>query len=143
MEEEPADTHSWTPEAVTRAIEAMVRHSAHMIRRTRWFCLLSESTLTWSLAGSAGPEINRVVFENGAVARHGKVKKNIKSMPPPGYTNSFRRRQNNLDLITYDRLRVVTTELRRILTEGRDLNLCLGPKVTLGRQELIKALRWI
>jgi len=143
QEEEPADTHSWTPEAVTSAIEAMIRHSAHLIRRTRWFCLLSESTLSWSLAGPTGPEINRLVFENGAVARHGKVKKNVESIPPPGYTNSFRRRQNNLDLMTYDRLRVVTTELRRILTEGRDLNLCLGPKVILGRQELIKALRWI
>jgi hypothetical protein len=64
-------------------------------------------------------------------------------MPPPGHINSFRVRQNNIDLITYDRMRVVTTELRRILSEGRDMELCLRPEVTLGPQELIKALRWV
>jgi hypothetical protein len=73
----------------------------------------------------------------------GKVKEGVKSMPPPGHAISFRVRQNNIDLITYDRMRVVTTELRRILSENRDLELCLRPKVTLGRQDLIKALRWV
>lgn len=143
QEEKPAATNTWTPEAVAGAIEAMVRHSAHLIRRTRWFCLLSESTLTWSLAGQTGPKKNRLIFENGAVAKQDQVREGGQSMPPPGYANSFRVRQNNIDLITYDRMRVVTTELRRILAEGRDMELCLGPKVTLGRQELIKALRWV
>jgi DNA polymerase-3 subunit epsilon len=142
-EDEPADTHTWTPEAVTAAIEAMIRHSAHLIRRTRWFCLLSESTLTWSLAGQTGQKKNRVAFEKGAVAEQGQVNQGVKSMPPPGHINSFRVRQNNIDLITYDRMRVVTTELRRILSEGRDMELCLRPEVTLGPQELIKALRWV
>ena len=141
--EEAADTQTWTPAAVAGAIEAMIRRSAHLIRRARWFCLLSESILTWSLAGQTGPEKNRLVFENGAVAKQGMVKEDVKSMPPPGHANSFRVRQNNIDLITYDRMRVVTTELRRILSEDRDLELCLRPKVTLRRQELIRALRWV
>jgi len=143
QEDEPVDRHTWTPAAVAAAIEAMIRHSAHLIRRTRWFCLLSESTLTWSLAGQTGQKKNRVVFEKGAVSEQGQVNQSVKSMPPPGYTNSFRIRQNNIDLITYDRMRVVTTELRRILSEGRDMELCLRPKVTIGPQELIKALRWV
>jgi DNA polymerase-3 subunit epsilon len=142
-EDEPADTHTWTPEAVAAAIEAMIRHSAHLIRRTRWFCLLSESMLTWSLAGQARQKKNRVVFGKGAVSEQGQVNQGVKSMPPPGYINSFRMRQNNIDLITYDRMRVVTTELRRLLSEGRDMELCLRPRVTLGPQELIRALRWV
>ncbi len=141
--EEPDATHTWTPEAVASVIEATIRHSAHLIRRARWFCLLSESTLTWSLAGQTGQKKNQVVFENGAVAKHERIKEGDNPMPPPGYANSFRVRQNNMDLSTYDRLRVFTTEIRRIIADGRPIELRLGPKVSLGRSELIKALKWV
>ncbi len=143
QQEESGDPHTWTPEAVTGAIEAMIRHSAHLIRRARWFCLLSESSLAWTSAGQTEQKKNLVVFENGALIKQGEVKATVKTMPPPGYANSFRARQNNIDLITYDRMRVVTTEIRRILSEDRNIELRLGPKVTLGRQELKKALRWV
>jgi DNA polymerase-3 subunit epsilon len=142
-QEEPDLMPTWTPEAVARAIEAMLRHSAHLIRRARWFCLLSESTLTWASAGQTGQKRNRMVFENGAVIKQGEVNATVKTIPPPGYANSFRVRQNSIDLISYDRMRVVTTEMRRILSEDRNMELCLGPKVTLRRQKLIKALRWV
>jgi hypothetical protein len=48
-----------------------------------------------------------------------------------------------MNLTTYDRLRVVTTELRRLVSEGRVVELRLGPGVTLSRQEIIKVLRWV
>jgi DNA polymerase-3 subunit epsilon len=140
---ESGDEHVWTPEAVADAIKRMVRHSAHLIRRARWFCLLSESSLAWTPAAESENNKRLVVFEKGAVIKQGEAKTSCKTLIPPGYANSFRVRQNNIDLITYDRMRVVTTELRRILSEGRNMELCLGPKVTLGRQELIKALRWV
>jgi DNA polymerase-3 subunit epsilon len=140
---ESGDTAAWTPEAVAGAIEAMIRRSAHLIRRARWFCLLSESSLAWTSTAQSGRNKNLVVFKNGAVTIQDKVKASDKTMLPPGYANSFRARQNNIDLITYDRLRVVTTEIRRILSEGRHIELRLGPKVSLGRQELTKALQWV
>jgi len=141
--EDSGGRQTWTPEAVCTAIESMIRHSAHLIRRARWICLLSESSLAWSSAEQTGQTKNLMVFENGAVIHRGEVKAAVKIQPPPGYANSFRARQNNVDLITYDRMRVVTTELRRILSEGRYIELRLDPKVTLGRRKLTKALRWI
>ena len=140
---ESGDEYVWTPEAVAGTIKRMVRHSAHLIRRARWFCLLSESSLAWTPAAESENNKRLVVFEKGAVIKQSDAKRGCKTLIPPGYANSFRVRQNNIDLITYDRMRVVTTELRRILSEGRNMELCLGPKVTLGRQELIKALRWV
>jgi hypothetical protein len=56
---------------------------------------------------------------------------------------SFHRRQKHLSLITYDRLRILTTELRRLISENRPIELCLGPTVTLGNDNLKKALRWV
>jgi len=142
-QEDSDGTHTWTPEAVARAIETMIRHSAHLIRRARWYCLVSESSLTWASAGRTAPHKNRLVFENGAAIQQGQAKTATGTLPPPGYANSFRGRQNNVDLITYDRLRVFTTEIRRLIAEGRQIELRLGPKVSLGRPELIKALKWV
>ena len=47
-QKESGKEHIWTPEAVAHSVEKMMIHSAHLIRRARWFCLLSESSLTWS-----------------------------------------------------------------------------------------------
>jgi hypothetical protein len=141
--EESSDMPTWTPESVADAIEAMIRHSAHQIRRARWFCLLSESALAWSKNEHSGHKEFLVIFEKGAVVQRDKHDKHIESISPPGHGHSFRTRQNNIDLTTYDRLRVVTTEIRRILAEDRKIALHLGPQVVLSRQELRKALRWV
>jgi DNA polymerase-3 subunit epsilon len=142
-QKESAKENIWTPEAVARSIEKMVLHSAHLIRRARWFCLLSESSLAWSSADHRDNFKRLVVFENGSVFKQNNVKTGEETPIPPGCAKSFRARQKNINLITYDRLRVVTTELRRLLSEGRDVELRLGPGVTLNRQGIIKVLRWV
>ena len=135
--------HVWSPDAVAGAIERMVRHSAHLIRRTRWFCLLSESCLAWSSAGQPAKDKKLVVFEKGAVLQRDDVQPASKIPTPPGFARSFQTRKNNIDLITYDRLRVVTTELRRLISEGREVELRLGPRKSLGTKALVKALQWV
>jgi DNA polymerase-3 subunit epsilon len=139
---ESGKEHIWTPEAVAHAIEKIVRHSAHLIRRARWFCLLSESSLAWSSADHRD-NIKMLVLENGSVLERDNVKIGKKAPIPPGFATSFRTRQKNINLATYDRLSVLTTELRRLVSEGRDIELRLGPKVTLNHQEMMKALRWV
>jgi hypothetical protein len=135
--------HAWTPEAVAHTIENMIRHSAHLIRRARWFCLLSESSLAWTSAEQRNNLKILVVFTNGAAVDRKFVKTAEKIPVPPGRAKSFRSRQNNIDLITYDRLRVLTTELRRLVSEGRDIELRLSPGVTLNRRGIAKVLQWV
>jgi DNA polymerase-3 subunit epsilon len=137
------DEFIWTPEAVNRSIERAVMHNAHLMRRARWFCLLSESTLAWEAAG--GPQADKimVVFENGRVNHRGELSMDEEPMTPAGFAKPFHERQKDMDLNTYDRLRVVTTEVRRIISEGRDIELRLKPEVTLKRQQLTKVLRWV
>jgi DNA polymerase-3 subunit epsilon len=140
---ESGKAYIWTPGAVARSIEKMVLHSAHLIRRARWFCLLSESSLVWSSADHRDNFKRLMVLENGSLIERDNVKTGEVTPTPPGFAKSFRNRQKNINLITYDRLRVVTTELRRLVSEGRDIELHLGPKVTLHRREVISALRWV
>jgi hypothetical protein len=142
-QKESGREHVWTPEAVAHTIENMIRHSAHLIRRARWFCLLSESSLAWTSTGQRDNLKKLVVFSNGA-ALDRKFVKTAEEIPvPPGRAKSFRSRQNNIDLITYDRLRVLTTELRRLVSEGRDIKLRLSPNVTLNRRRITRVLQWV
>jgi DNA polymerase III subunit epsilon len=143
QQNESGNEFVWTPEAVAGAIERMVLHGAHLIRRARWFCLLSESALAWTAADQ--PQENKImlVFEKGRVTQRRELISGGELMLPPGFVRSFRDRQKSIDLKTYDRLRVVTTEVRRIISEGRNIELRLGPQVTLKRQQLIKVLRWV
>ena len=76
--------HIWTPEAVARAIEKIVLHSAHLIRRARWFCMLSESSLAWSAADHRDNIKMLVVLGNGSVLERNNVKIGKKVPIPPG-----------------------------------------------------------
>ena len=105
--------------------------------------MLSESSLACSAADHRDNVKMLVVLENGSVLKRDNVKTGKKVPIPPGFAKSFRTRQKNINLVTYDRLRVLTTELRRLVSEGRDIELRLGPKVRLNRRELMRALRWV
>jgi DNA polymerase III subunit epsilon len=48
-----------------------------------------------------------------------------------------------MDLTTYDRMRVLTTELRRLVCEGRTIELGFSSKRILAASDLKRALRWI
>jgi len=133
----------WTPEAVARSMGHMVLHGAHLIRRARWFCLLSESSLAWEAGGRSGGMKNLIILESGSVFKQNAIAITAKIPVPPGFDRSFPRRQKNLNLITYDRLRVLTTELRRLISENRPIELRLRPTVALGNDELKRALRWV
>ena len=137
------DGHIWYPEDVARAFEGVIRRAAHLIRRSRWLCMISESTLAWT-PPSAGHARKRLLhFKKGAVVRSEMLNSHKRTPAPGGHGIPPQHRRQNIDLNTYDRLRVVTTELRRLISEGRPVELCLGPNVIMGNHQLEKALRWV
>ncbi len=138
-EEEP----SWTPESVARAIEHAIMHGALLIRRARWLCLLSESSLTWEAKNTENPRQHVLLFENGAVHTQQELPA-VKEAPlPVGHTKRIPERQEIFDVATYERLRVVTTELRRLVGDGRKIELRLSPKAMLGNRQLVRLLPWV
>ena len=88
-EEVPSDDSSkervWTPEVVTKSMGYMVLHGAHLIRRARWFCLLSESSLAWGASG--GPEAfkNLIILKGGSVVHQGTMEITEDIPVPPGF----------------------------------------------------------
>jgi len=130
----------WTPELVADALEGVVCRAARMIRRARWLCLLSESTLCWKREGAGGETWRQVIISGAQV-----VSATACAEPgvPPGWTRSIRQRQQRLDRSAYDRLRILTTELRRLLTQERHPRICLRPGCVLGPHQLARGLVWI
>ena len=133
----------WTPQAVATSFGHMISHSAHLMRRARWFCLVSESSLAWEGTGRPGRVTNLIILEGGAVIKRDTMMPAEKLPAPPRFDRPFHRRQRHLSLMTYDRLRVLTTELRRLISEKRLIEMRLGPTVTLRNEELKRALRWV
>lgn len=141
--EEANEQPSWTPEKVCRLLEHRVLVATHWIRKIRWFGLLSNSSVVWS--PRRDPECDRVllVFHTGSIVER-------KALPPdsmipvsPGYRISMKERLQQFDDPLLDRFRVLTTELRRIVDEGRDLRVKLRPASTMEPERLSSLLQWV
>ncbi|UCF93018.1 MAG: GIY-YIG nuclease family protein [Desulfobacterales bacterium] len=139
----PEAAPHWTPENVAQRVENLIRHSAHMIRRARWLCLLSEASILWETPASADGRRILMIIAGGAVVHRQDWAIGKEPPVPPGHAQTFRSRRKTFDLMTYDRLRIATTELRRLVSEGRCIELRLGPRVRLRPPQLEKVLRWV
>ena len=143
LSEAPNDPeYQWAPEDIEKAIKSHIRHWAHLLRRARWLCLLSESSLAWSTIDPSD-DLNLIIVAKGeirekSILAHGDV------LPvPPGYGCSRMKRQENLDRMTYDRLRVMTTELRRLVAQGRDVRIRFHRRGVLTGGSLKRLMEWI
>ena len=126
-------------EGAARLIERLIIGAACAICRGRWLTLLSEVTICWH----RGRERRLLILENGLVRAactlaHGEV-----CPIPPGHGRSRQERLQTFDRATYDRLRVLTTELRRLITQARHVEVHLGPGRMLGPSRLALVFNYI
>jgi hypothetical protein len=117
--------------------------SGLLIRRARWLCLLSESSLAWEARDADDHRKIVLRLENGAVARRLELPRREEVPLPAGYARRMTDRQKIFDLTTYERLRVITTELRRLVAGGRHIEIRLRPNATLSRRQLARILPWV
>jgi hypothetical protein len=117
--------------------------SALLIRRSRWLCLLSESSLAWEARDSKSRSKIVLLLANGAVCHRQQLPLAQKTPVSSGYAKRMTQRQKIFDLTTYERLRVVTTELRRLVAEGRQIEIRLSPNAILSQKHLARILPWV
>jgi DNA polymerase-3 subunit epsilon len=126
VREERDGAAAWTSDAVVRMLEGVARRGAHLVRRGRWFRLLRGARLSWAAPSAAGGRT--------AAGREGH---RIWCVPAHDSAALYFSAQ------AYDRLRVFTTELRRLVYEGRDLELVLAAGTVLTRRRLQRILAMI
>jgi DNA polymerase III subunit epsilon len=131
----------WDAQRVLAALEETVLRSAHAVRRARWLLRLSESSLVWTEAGREGSRL--IAIEGGTVTTRADLAPGATAAVPVAAGRSAAARRAAFDLACFDRLRVLTTELRTLTTEAPSLELRLGAHVRLSRQRLETVLRWV
>ena len=127
----------WTPERVADHLAAIIRGAAQQVRRGQWLCRLSESALIWTSRERG----HGLILSGGQVSAHlpGAV-----GPPPlsPTWERSPTRRRARFTVKSYDRLRVLTTELRRLVAENAPLGLRLAPRQLIDNARLRQTLQW-
>jgi hypothetical protein len=142
MGEPPAKEREKYPDAesVAEAFEGVVRHAGRMILFSRWLRVLRDATIFWDGVDGEGERV--LCLESGEVIESGSSKVYDRLLPGrPGKPRFFWRK--GIDIATWDRLRVLTTEIRRLLSAGRKIRLKTIHGVVLGNGELERVLRWV
>ena len=137
----PRRRPGWDAERVVLALEETVLRAAHAVRRARWLVRLSEGTLAWTEPGRDGRRL--LVVERGAITARGDVRSDAPVPVPPGFARTAAERRRSFDVAVFDRLRVLTTELRSLADGAGDVELRLGPFAKLSRKRLQAVLRWV
>jgi DNA polymerase-3 subunit epsilon len=141
MEERAPGRPAWTGERVSEAFEETVLRAAHAVRRARVLVRLSECSLAW--ADREGGARRLLVFRGGAVVERADLDAGAAVPVPPGCARPPFERRAAFDLATFDRLRVLTTELRGLAAEAARVEVRLGPCARLSGRRLQTVLRWV
>jgi len=128
----------WDPERVLRHLERAVGHAHQVLARARWLCLLCDSVVEFREPGAAASR--RLVLGGGRLLSASDA-----TEPPPGptATRPLAQRQASFDRSHYDRLRTLTTELKRIQRDGGTVAVRVGRSRWLRGPVLEAILRWV
>lgn len=140
-EDRQASRPGWDEEHVARAVEETVVRAAHGVRRGRWLLRLSECSLASAEPGAARRRL--LLIQGGAVTAPADLEAGAALPVPPGHARIGAERRLAFDVATFDRLRVLTTELKALSAAGADVELRLGRHARLTRPRLLVALRWV
>jgi DNA polymerase-3 subunit epsilon len=131
----------WTPELVQVSLESLALRAALARRRAIWLTRLFDSSLVWREPGDSCPRL--IVIENGEVVSSTAADTHAPPPIPPGYRRPAAARREAFTLASFDRLRVLTTELKRLSAAGAPVALRLGAGPALDGSRLASALWWV
>jgi DNA polymerase III subunit epsilon len=129
-----------TAAEIAGTMNVVVIRASHLVRRSRWLRTLSDSALVWRDADGARLAL---VFERGRLVSRLALEVDAPAPQPAGEPRERLSHPQALDLLSYDRLVVLTTEIRRLVSEERRVDLHLGSTQVVGPTRLAAMLRWI
>ena len=131
----------WTPESVQLSLEWLALRAALARRRAIWLTRLVDSSVVWREPGNRCPRL--IVIQNGEVVLSGAVDATATPPIPPGHRRTTAVRHEAFTLAAFDRLRVLTTELKRLIAARAPVALRLGAGSALDGSRLAAALWWV
>jgi DNA polymerase III subunit epsilon len=132
---------AWTPELVQRSLEWLVLRAAHARRRAIWLTRLVDATVMWTEPGSTDARL--IVIDNGTIVLSSAAEPDATPPIPPGHWRSAAARREVFTVACFDRLRVLTSEFKRLVAAGAPVALRLGAGPALADGRLASALWWV
>jgi hypothetical protein len=131
----------WTPEFVQVSLEWVALRTALARRRAIWLTLLVDASVVWREPGASGARL--IVIESGEIILSSAVETSATPPIPPGYRRPLAARREIFTVASFDRLRGLTTELKRLVSTGCPVALRLGVAPALDESRLVSALWWV
>jgi DNA polymerase-3 subunit epsilon len=132
---------AWTPEFVQVALEWLALRAALARRRAIWLTRLFDSSVVWREPDGTCARL--IVIEHGEVVSSRTVDADAVPPIPPGHRRPVAARREAFTLASFDRMRVLTTELKRLTAAGAPVALRLGAAPALCEARLASALWWV
>jgi DNA polymerase-3 subunit epsilon len=139
--EEASAPAGWDEGSVRRLLERSVAHAGQVLRRSRWLCLLCESSIAWREPGAEARRL--VVIAGGDIVERRDIADGEPLPSPPGWERPWHERKVVFDATRYDRLRVLSTELKRVSAETGDVAVRVDERHELRGEALSRILRWV
>ena len=131
----------WTPELVQLSLEWLALRAALARRRAIWLTRLFDATVMWREPGDRCTRL--IVIDNGELVSSTAAEADAAPAIPPGYCRPAAARREAFTLASFDRLRVLTTELKRLMAVGAPVAVRLGAGPALDGSRLASALWWV
>jgi len=128
-------------EFVQVSLERLALRAALARRHAIWLTRLFDSSVVWREPVDSCARL--IVIENSEVVLSGAADANATPPIPPGYRRPVAARREAFTLASFDRLRVLTTELKRLIAAGAPVALRLGVGPALDESRLASALWWM
>lgn len=130
----------WSPDASTFKAGYERLCAAHRELSRMWLTRLVDASVVWREPGSG---TRLMVIENGEIALSTAVEAGTTPPVPPGYRRSVMARREVFTAANFDRLRVLTTELKRLAGASAPVavRFAAGPPLADGR--VASALWWV
>jgi DNA polymerase III subunit epsilon len=144
-DEDVTDTNrgatAWTPELVHVSLEWLALRAALARRRAMWLTRLVDASVVWREPGAADARL--IVIERGEIVLSSTADGDGTPPIPPGYQRLVTARRELFSVACFDRLRVLTTELKRLVAAGTPVAVRFGPTPALADAGLAAALWWV
>jgi DNA polymerase-3 subunit epsilon len=132
---------AWTPELVQMSLEWLALRAAVARRRAMWLTRLVDASVVWREPGAARARL--IVIERAEMVLSTDADPDGTPPIPPGYRRPVMARRELFTVACFDRLRVLTTELKRLVAAGSPVALRLGSGPALADARLTAALWWV
>ena len=123
------------------SLEWIALRAALARRRAMWLTRLVDASVLWREPGAA--EARLMVIEGGEIVLSADAKPRGTLPIPPGYQRPVMARRERFTVACFDRLRVLTTELKRLVAARAPAALRFGSGPALADARLAAALWWV